>query len=110
MLKLSFILIILALSAVVVFAAHGHWIDHYTSASGMLCCGKQDCLQHLSVRIVEFQEYATIVEVAEQRLSLPPKSVHQSEDGNTHVCIVGWDGHSVLTERVIRCVFYTIGS
>ena len=76
----------------------------------MLCCGEQDCRTDVPVRIVEFQEYATIVDVAGFRFSLPPKSVHQSEDGNSHVCVVGWDGLSPLDERTVRCVFYTIGS
>ena len=32
-------------------AQHGHWVDHYRTADGRLCCGETDC-QPTHLRVI----------------------------------------------------------
>jgi hypothetical protein len=67
------------------WATHGHWIDHYHSADGSSCCGRQDCVK-VAARLVEDLGSTWRVEVNGTSMVLPKKSVHLSEEPVAYWC------------------------
>jgi hypothetical protein len=67
------------------WATHGHWIDHYRNADGMSCCGMQDCVE-VAARLVEDRGTTWRAEVNGTSIVLPKKSVHLSEEPAAYWC------------------------
>ena len=70
------------------WAMHGHWIDHYRNAKGNLCCGKTDCVI-VEARLVEDRGTMWLTEVNGQLVELPKGSVHLSEEPRAYWCHQG---------------------
>ena len=103
------IIAILVIFASLAYAAHGHWLDHYTNAQGISCCvHAQDCKQ-MPVSLVAFHGEMTTVQIGNVVMTLPAKSVHVSEDAQTYVCTMRSDGPAVLDKEHVRCAFYAVG-
>lgn len=90
-----------------VFAVHGHWTDHYSSASGTACCGARDC-QKVHVRVLRQTQDIVVMEVNGILVLLPSKSFHPSEDGSDYWCTKHID-ETISTENT-RCVFLAVGT
>jgi hypothetical protein len=67
------------------WATHGHWIDHYRSASGTLCCGMQDSVT-VNARLVEDRGTVWLAEVNGTFVELPKGSVHLSQEPIAYWC------------------------
>jgi hypothetical protein len=67
------------------WATHGHWLDHYHSADGVSCCGVRDCVK-VAARLVEDRGTTWRAEVNGTSVVLPKKSVHLSEEPMAYWC------------------------
>ena len=98
-------LVLVLVCASLSVAVHGAWHDHYTSAQGMPCCGKRDCVV-VRARLLHQNAEETAVEVEGQPYMVPTRSVHASEDMHDWAC---W----AVTDRpnqLLRCLFLAIGT
>lgn len=87
---------------------HGNWHDRYTSAGGTRCCDK-DCVRAAG-RLMAQAEAGTVLEVNGSLVTLPPQSVHASEDGAFWVCLIGLvEATAPLRSEQIRCAFVATG-
>ena len=94
--------------ATVAAATHGLWHDHYTSASGTPCCAaSRDCFI-VHARLLVKDGDSTTAEVAGVVVTLPAKSVHQSEDLNDWACVIRPE-HGIRQDNLL-CLFVATGS
>ena len=94
------------------WAMHGHWLDHYHSASGSLCCGREDCVV-VYARLVEERGTMWLTEVNGQLVELPKGSVHLSEEPRAYWC---HQEHAscrppklAISAACGRCLFVAVG-
>jgi hypothetical protein len=103
--------VILALP-IILWAKHGHWIDHYRSASGGACCGVRDCIP-VTARLIEERQTVWLVEVNGQRVELPKGSIHVSEEPRAYWCHQGHVACSPpqleISPACGRCLFVAVG-
>jgi hypothetical protein len=94
------------------WATHGHWIDHYRNADGMSCCGRQDCVE-VAARLVEDGGTMWRVEVNGTSIVLPKKSVHLSEEPVAYWCHLGKapcrPPQLEISSVCGRCLFVAVG-
>ena len=91
--------------AVVGRASHGHWMDHYHSATGTPCCAERDC-DVVQARILEQTAEQALVEVNGVPVRIPIQSLHASEDAQDHWCGIF---KGPVTESNTRCIFIAVG-
>ena len=89
-------------------ALHGHWIDHYQSATGMSCCGVRDCVK-TPLRLLDMTPDTVTVELPQLRkvITIPRQSYHASEDTHDYWCAVKQD--QLPSTDNTRCVFLAVG-
>ncbi len=92
--------------ATLVLAMHGNWQDHYTTASGITCCGPRDCVRVTARLLRPLEENMVEVEIDGLPHQLPQGSLHLSEDHSDWACW-GMRGNDL---PVLRCVFLAIGT
>lgn len=88
------------------WALHGHWIDHYKTVEGLSCCSARDCRPAV-VAVLDRDEVSTRVVVDGVVVTLPTGNVHWSEDTQGWACVVLRDNPSAA--HTIRCVFVVVG-
>jgi hypothetical protein len=102
---------LLALPALL-WANHGHWIDHYRNASGSYCCGVRDCVT-VEARLVEDRGRTWLAEVNGTLIDLPKGSVHLSQEPIAYWCHQGWapcrPPQLDISPACGRCLFVAIG-
>ena len=104
---LAGILIGLCISFVYVYAQHGSWQDRYRSTDGTLCCGRTDC-QAVPVSIVTHDGTLVQAMVLGIKVTVPAKSVHQSEEQQSYWCRS--DPERPPADDNVRCLFVVTGS
>jgi hypothetical protein len=102
---------LLALPALL-WANHGHWIDHYRNASGGSCCGVRDCVT-VEARLVEDRGRTWLAEVNGTFVELPKGSVHLSQEPIAYWCYQGRvpcrPPQLEISPVCGRCLFVAIG-
>ena len=90
------------------WAAHGsaHWIERYSNAAGLSCCGHRDCYV-VRARIISQDARQVTAEVNGIVLTLESGSVHTSEDTRDYACVV--PATVPLTPYTVRCLFIATG-
>jgi hypothetical protein len=110
--KYTMLLGILLCLPVLLWASHSHWIDHYRSANGSLCCGRADCVT-VEARLVEDRGATWLTEVNGQRVELPKGSVHLSEEPRAYWCYQGQapcrPPQLAISAACGRCLFVAVG-
>jgi hypothetical protein len=90
-----------------VFATHGHWIDHYANDKGMSCCGTNDCLV-VPMRLIHITEETVTLDIAGHPVTIPRQSFHNSEDTQDYWCTTA--PHEKPGTQNTRCAFVAHGS
>ena len=90
------------------WATHGHWISHYTDATGTPCCGLHDCVA-VHLRVVRSDAVTVTIEInGYAPFPLPQGSFYPSEDREDWWCAKSVaEPPSALNTR---CAFLAIGS
>jgi hypothetical protein len=103
--------ILLGLPALL-WAMHGHWLDHYQSANGSLCCGRGDCVT-VNARLVEERGTRWLAEVNRTFVELPKGSVHLSQEPTAYWCYQGQvpcqPPQLEMSAVCGRCLFVAVG-
>jgi hypothetical protein len=103
--------VLLALPALL-WANHGHWMDHYRSAGGSSCCGERDCLR-VEARLVEDRGRTWLAEVNGMFVDLPKGSVHLSHEPVAYWCHRGQEScrppKLEISPICGRCLFVAVG-
>ena len=91
------------------WSSHGsaHWIERYSNAAGLSCCGQRDCME-VRARIIRQEEREVAVEVNGLMLTLNSGSVHSSEDTHDYACV--FPAGVPLTRSTVRCLFVAAGT
>jgi hypothetical protein len=94
------------------WAKHGHWIDHYRSAGGGACCGVRDCVT-VEARLVEDRGRTWLAEVNGTFVELPKGSVHLSQEPIAYWCHQGREScrppQLEISPACGRCLFVAVG-
>jgi hypothetical protein len=89
-------------------ALHGHWISHYTDASGVPCCGMHDCVK-TSMRVLHADKTTLVLEISGAFLvHIPQGSFFPSEDDSDWWCAL--DPAKPPSTANTRCAFLAVGS
>ena len=83
------------------------WTRGYASADGTSCCSLGTDCKEAPVRIMRIDGEVMTVEVDGEVVTLPSKSVHQSETMRSYYCLKF--GTKPTTDSV-RCLFWAIGT
>ena len=87
------------------------WMHGYRNADGVGCCSEYDCFPW-PVALLQLTGDEATVRIGDAVVSLPAKSVHATQDGETYWCCqTASDGRcpSEPTRATTRCVFYAVG-
>jgi hypothetical protein len=97
---------------VMLWAAHGHWMDHYRGVDGSPCCGRRDCVP-VEARLVEDREKTWLAEVNGTMVDLPKASVHLSQEPIAYWCHRGQTAcrppQLEISPACGRCLFVAVG-
>jgi hypothetical protein len=94
------------------WANHGHWIDHYRNANGASCCGIRDCVQ-VHARLVEDRGTVWLAEINGTFVEIPKGSVHLSQEPSAYWCHQGQlscrPPQLEISPVCGRCLFVAVG-
>ena len=110
--KSAFLLGVLLGLPALLWAMHGHWIDHYRNARGASCCGIRDCVT-VEARLVEDRGKTWLAEVNGTFVELPKGSVHLSQEPVAYWCYQGQapcqPPQLDISPACGRCLFVAVG-